>query len=281
MSHLQAVRDKAKETISAAIVKTFRAYGSEPDLNSYVNNKTPISFKCRCGNESETQWTLIQRGTKLPLCLSCRSLETQALFRAHSEEYFLSKVAPLFKANDVELITTVASFQGYMANLKFRCSSCSQAISKSFSNLERFIRKQGVTPHTFKCPSCLSRDLRGPSHGNYRTDLSEEERLVGRNFDWYRHWQDAVREHAGWKCVISGSTKVCAHHLYSWAAYPSLRIFLANGVCLDETLHRDFHRSKTRGGYGRVTTYADFADFYHRLTGRQFDGTDLGYLNNP
>lgn len=53
-------------------------------------------------------------------------------------------------------------------------------------------------------------------------------------------WVNHVKE-AG-KCSVCGSKEnLEAHHIYSWADYPSLRLNVNNGVCLCVNCHADAH----------------------------------------
>ena len=75
-----------------------------------------------------------------------------------------------------------------------------------------------------------------------------------------RKWGMDVKRLNGYICCISGITErscLIAHHLNSYHTHPEERFNLDNGVVIEKTLHKKFHKIY---GY-KSTTKEQFAEF--------------------
>jgi len=76
-----------------------------------------------------------------------------------------------------------------------------------------------------------------------------------------RKWGMDVKKLKGYICCISGTTdrrKLVAHHLDSYHTHPEKRFDLNNGIVIEKSLHKKFHKIY---GY-KSTTKEQFAEFY-------------------
>lgn len=87
--------------------------------------------------------------------------------------------------------------------------------------------------------------ISGPLSYLYKPDLSDEDRLSGRNTIDNREWRRSVFDRADYTCDLCGEVgkRLVAHHLHNWADHPSLRYELGNGITLCELDHKRFHSS--------------------------------------
>lgn len=102
----------------------------------------------------------------------------------------------------------------------------------------------------------------GEKAWNWNADLTEEERIFGRDYKEYEHWRNFVFEkyqHTCDICNIKGGDLV-AHHLngYNWDI--ENRINVDNGVCLCKNHHKEFHNIY---GYGN-NTIEQFKEFKNK-----------------
>lgn len=90
-----------------------------------------------------------------------------------------------------------------------------------------------------------------------------------------RSWGRDVKKLYGNRCVISNISSaeisIVSHHLYSKKDYPQFEFSLLNGIPLDKTLHRDFHKK-----FGQKTTPKDFVQYLGLL---QRSDTSLNIAN--
>ena len=108
------------------------------------------------------------------------------------------------------------------------------------------IRAKDLTTGKTKSCGCLQS---GKSSSNYNPDLTDEERIIKRNYPEYREWRKAVYERDNYTCQICGQIggKLNAHHLESYNSNPKLRTKLSNGATTCDKCHKNFHHQYGRG----------------------------------
>ena len=108
---------------------------------------------------------------------------------------------------------------------------------------------------TTKSCGCIHRSLVGKNHPNYKSKLTDEERLKNR-YELHgknvRKWSKQVMERDNYTCQICNQHggNLNAHHLNGWNAFPEQRFDLDNGVTLCTDCHKEFH---SQYGYGDNT----------------------------
>lgn len=102
------------------------------------------------------------------------------------------------------------------------------------------------------CKNCAGILHRGEKAYNWNPNLSDEERINGRDYPEYHDFVRRVLERDGYSCKIcdSKSGKLAVHHLdgYGWCV--EKRTEDANGITLCEACHNKFH---SRFGHGSNT----------------------------
>lgn len=90
--------------------------------------------------------------------------------------------------------------------------------------------------------------VRGENNPRYNSNLTQEERVMGRNFPEYTTWRNSVYERDNYtcKCCLTRGRKLHAHHILNYATHKDLRTKVTNGVTMCEECHREFHKK-----YGR------------------------------
>lgn len=103
-----------------------------------------------------------------------------------------------------------------------------------------------------------SANMSGENSPLWKSEKSQEERVIGRKYQQYRLWVNKVLDRDGYTCKVCGNTRnLNVHHLYNYADYPRYRTIVKNGITLCEVCHAEFH--KWMGGYGVGCTPSDFA----------------------
>lgn len=118
---------------------------------------------------------------------------------------------------------------------KWRCR-CSCGVEKLVEDRALFI---GASK------SCGCKRPKREQVYNWNPQLTDEQRLKGRDFREYQIWRKSVFERDNYTCEISGEKggRLAAHHLISWSSNEDLRLELSNGVTVSENLHREFHKT--------------------------------------
>lgn len=127
-----------------------------------------------------------------------------------------------------------------------------------------------TTGDTSSC-GCLKRDVSreamkkisknnlGSNHYNWKGGVSTENQKI-RSSPEYVQWRNYVfasDEYKCRKCKTSGK-RLNAHHIRSFAKYPSLRFDVNNGITFCEDCHIDFHSL-----YGRNADYYDLMEYLY------------------
>lgn len=93
----------------------------------------------------------------------------------------------------------------------------------------------------------------GKNNPRYNSNITDEERQIGRFFAEYKEWRTVVFERDNYTCKGCGSRgcRLAAHHLESYRDNPELRTSPENGITLCDRCHKDFHHQYGRGNNTR------------------------------
>lgn len=140
-----------------------------------------------------------------------------------------------------------------------KCDGCDEIIEVIPFDYKRL-------KHNFCSFECYKNNIgqykTGANNYNYRHDLTEKERIMGRNYTEYPLWRASVYERDNYTCRVCGdktSGNLNAHHLdgYNWCV--EKRVDVDNGVTLCNQCHTHFH---SEYGYGD-NTKQQFIKFYN------------------
>lgn len=88
----------------------------------------------------------------------------------------------------------------------------------------------------------------GKEHPSYNFDLTNEERLIKREYPEYKEWRTAVYKRDNYMCQLCGMPdNLISHHIESYNSNKELRTTLSNGITLCEDCHKDFHHQYGNG----------------------------------
>ena len=122
---------------------------------------------------------------------------------------------------------------------KFLCEcECGRRVTVNLNAL-----RSGAT----KSCGCYRFDLMkskcGANSPLFNPNLTDEDRVKGRNIPTYNEWVVDVKRRDNYKCVCCGSIrKLVSHHLNGYHWFKEGRFDLNNGACLCHTCHKIFHK---------------------------------------
>ena len=183
----------------------------------YLNSKTKMKYKCNCGNVSKINFNNFKNGNR---CRKCSG----------SEKYTLNYVQNCFKYHGCKLIEK--TYENNHTPMEYKCD-CGRIDKISFN---KFILGQ-------RCHYCAHEKTKGENNGNHNPNLTDEERLIKRNYPEYNQWRTAVYERDDYTCqkCFKKGIRFNAHHIEGFAENKDLRTDMDNGITLCEQCHKKFH----------------------------------------
>jgi hypothetical protein len=113
-------------------------------------------------------------------------------------------------------------------------------------SLTQSSRRNLISGSSKSC-GCYNKDyhksLVGNSNPNWNPNLSDKDRINGRNIDEYKDWSFQVKKNFNFKCALCGDiNNIVSHHMNSYSSFPLQRTDVFNGVCLCSSCHIEFHK---------------------------------------
>jgi endogenous inhibitor of DNA gyrase (YacG/DUF329 family) len=94
----------------------------------------------------------------------------------------------------------------------------------------------------------------GENNPNWNQNLTDDKRIVGRNYPEYKQWIKDVYKRDNYTCQVCGDStggNLNAHHIESYMSSPAHRTKLSNGITMCEYCHKNFHHIYGRGNNTR------------------------------
>ena len=135
--------------------------------------------------------------------------------------------------------------------VKCKCDNCNKEIVVSNYSYTK-------NKHNFCSVECMGEwrvgKFCGENSPKWNSNLTEEERIKGRNIEGYNDFIKDVYKRDNYTCQCCGIAgnghNLNAHHIYSYSKYKDLRTDINNGITLCEDCHKEFHKEY---GYGDNT----------------------------
>jgi hypothetical protein len=129
-----------------------------------------------------------------------------------------------------------------------KCYVCGKEFYKIKSQIDR--SEKHFCSEKCKCEHQTT--LRGELSPQYNPNLTDEERIVNRDYIEYTEWRNKVFERDNYTCQRCGKRQgdINAHHLNGYHWYKEGRTDVNNGVTLCSWCHKEFHFNY---GYGYNT----------------------------
>lgn len=197
----------------------------------YVNSKTFLEYICPKGHKGHIKWNVWQRGNRCEDCGGTKKLTIE----------FIKKE---FKKDGYALLTN--KYVSAHQKLKYICPK------EHKGSIQWCSWKQG-----HRCFKCRYENNKGKNNPRWNSNLTNEERIIQRNYKEYDDWRFAIYKRYKHICQVCGKYGGIAHHLESYSASFDLRLVLNNGICLCRSCHNRFHHK-----YGRNNnTKKQFEEF--------------------
>ena len=136
---------------------------------------------------------------------------------------------------------TMRAVNGYSLR-RDASKSCGCNTSKGENN--PMYGRTGInSPHFGKKRPEHSERMGGENHPNWNDNLTNDERIIKRNYPEYKEWSKQVKIRDNFTCVKCGKIggNLHSHHIEDYSNNIELRTELSNGTTLCKGCHKDFH----------------------------------------
>ena len=188
----------------------------------YENGHTPLEYICECGNKSTIRYFDFLKGKRCWNCKSIKLGDRDRLDHTYIKDYFEKEGCTLLSEQ----------YENAHQKLRYVCS-CG---TLSEINFDKFKLGQ-------RCYNCKMEKLSGENHYKYNPEISEDERLIKRNYPEYREWAKNVKERDNYTCQKCNQVgyKLVSHHIEGYRDNEEKRLDITNGITLCDCCHRHFH----------------------------------------
>lgn len=142
--------------------------------------------------------------------------------------------------------------------IKFNCDYCGK---QSLMIPYRFNKNE----KHFCSEQCRNQYYSGENHKRYNHDLTDEERIIKRNYKEYGEFLKAVLERDNYTCIITGQVggQLQVHHLNGYNWYVDGRVDPNNAVTLTKQIHELFHSIYGKGN-NAIEQFEEFLKKYKK-----------------
>ena len=206
------------------VVRLFEDNGAEFLDEHYGNQHTIHNFRCSCGKVSKTRVSIFKKSGH---CRDCSYVK-----RAKDKSLGIESARQIFEDLGYKLLSeTYHNTDTYMDCLCI----CGMEARMSVSGIRSGIR----------CAECVKKRFTGENNPRWNPELTDEERMVNRDYAEYLEWRKKVRENFGYMCYLCGhnGSGLEAHHIEPYSISKHLRTEVSNGILLCRTCHSDIHNS--------------------------------------
>jgi len=200
------------------VKKHFEEQGCELLEIEYIDCKTKMKYKCKCGNINKISFDCFKRGMR---CRECGG--TKKLTDEYIKQYFKDHGCELLEKNYINCDT----------KMRYRCE-CGEINKITFYHF-----KNGQ-----RCKRCSIKKRTGKNNCNYNPNLTDEDRNDRRITQEYRDWRRSIYEKHNYtcqKCSQRGG-RLNAHHIEGYAKNKELRTDIDNGITFCQKCHKEFHK---------------------------------------
>ena len=131
-------------------------------------------------------------------------------------------------------------YRGSGVNVECQCDCCNKIYTITYYEYIKHDKSKG-----FFCKNCSHKFIMsGKDHPNWNDNLTDEDRIIGRNYPEYKEFIKRVLVRDNYTCYRCGDVdhnNVAVHHLNGYDWYYEGRTDNNNAVCLCKQCHSNFH----------------------------------------
>jgi hypothetical protein len=204
-----------------------------------LNKKNGVWWLCRCncGNETISKTTYLTQGeTQSCGCYRYEQLSKTNKKDLSGQQFYRLLVIEEYGRDKYKSVLWLC--QCICAELTVvKTSDLNTGKVRSCGCLQKEIAAKNLSE--------LAKRQVGAKNPVWNSNLSEEERSIGRNYSGYHLWRKSVYERDNYTCQVCGDNKggnLNAHHLdgYEWCV--EKRTLTTNGITLCDRCHKYFHK---------------------------------------
>ena len=201
----------------------FEEQGCELLEKEYKGSRIKMKYRCSCGDISKMSFGNFKAGYRCKRCGYKKSREKQKLMLKYIKNYFEEHKCVLLETEYINCKT----------KMRYICN-CKNINKISFSNFQKGRR----------CKKCGIEKTPGENNHNYNFNLTNEERLLSRNYSEYSTWRTNVYERDDYTCqkCFQKGVHLNAHHIENYSSNKKLRINKNNGITICKSCHKEFHK---------------------------------------
>ena len=186
----------------------------------YVNNRTLMRYRCKCGNK------------KCKICFSHFKNGRRCIECGGKEKFTFDYVYNYFKERNCKLLAT--EYINNRTPMEYECICGNDEDKICFNNFKRGNR----------CMKCVIERISGENNCNYNPNLTDEEREKNRSRPGCKKWKKLILKRDKNTCqyCFQVERKLCAHHIEDYLNNEELKTVLSNGFLFCEKHHIDFHK---------------------------------------
>lgn len=192
-------------------------------VQSYIG-KSKWQCLCSCGNITivKRKHLIGKKGTK-----SCGCIPKESKPKSYFQ---FDLTGQIFN----RLTVICFAFKKKLANY-WKC--------KCICGNETFVHTHYLMSGRVKSCGCLRIEIIKNGRYNWNPEITEDERVMRRNFPKYTEWKKQVKIRDNYTCQITNvkGGKLCSHHLDGWNWCKEKRYNLDNGITLCDEVHNLFH----------------------------------------
>ena len=193
--------------------------------------------KCECGNEISVPTASLNSGNTK----SCGCYNKDVIKERSQSEEFKQRSSNMMKELNKKQWQNEEFKQMHIKMQEERWKD--EEFKQKHSDMMKKLNEENWNNEEYRAK------MSGINAPNYNPELTDEDRENRRIKQEYKQWSKEVKEQADYTCDCCGKRgyELHSHHLNSWNAYKEQRYDLANGVCLCESCHKEFHKLYGKG----------------------------------
>ena len=206
---------------------------------TYINNKTKLDIRCKCGKIFKRNFHDFKDGSK-ELCPDCANIQkglSQRNRKIVKCDYCNKEI------ERCESTVNNMNFCDKKCQDKWQSENCRCKCNCDYCGKELERPKSLIKNHNFCSGECkgkwMSENLKGENNPNFKPEIDAKERITKRNYPEYRDFREKVFERDNYTCQCCGrhGGKLRAHHFdgYHWDV--EHRTDVDNGITLCDKCH--------------------------------------------